>query len=202
LPAWWTRKGTKGRLTLKATVGATPKLKSGSGLGLDTLVKFDWKVALGGHELTRAELEELARLKEPLVRVRGQWVHVTAEEIQAALRFWKEKGRTATVRDVVRLHLGAPGMRPVLPFEGVEATGPVGTLLRRIEGHGALEELEPPPGFHGVLRPYQVRGYSWLAFLADCGFGACLADDMGLGKTVQALALIERSWQGEARRPT
>jgi len=37
------------------------------------------------------------------VRVRGQWVHVSAQEIEAALRYWKEKGRTATVRDVVRL---------------------------------------------------------------------------------------------------
>ncbi|HEV7499960.1 MAG TPA: DEAD/DEAH box helicase, partial [Vicinamibacteria bacterium] len=52
------------------------------------------------------------------------------------------------------------------------------------------------------LRPYQLRGYSWLAFLGQCGFGACLADDMGLGKTVQALALIERQWREGPRRPT
>src|SRR5262249_15232515 len=91
---------------------------------------------------------------------------------------------------------------PALPFEGVEATGAVGTLLRALEGHGAFEELVPPAGFQGTLRPYQVRGYSWLAFLGQCGFGACLADDMGLGKTVQALALVERSWREGDRRPT
>ena len=201
LPKWWTRKGTRGRLTVKAVV-ATPKLKSESGLGLDQLVKFDWKIALGGNVLTRAELEDLARLKTPLVRVRGQWVHVSAQEIEAALRYWKEKGRTATVRDVVRLDLGAPGLVPTLPFDGVEATGWVGDLLRQVEGQAAFEELEPPPGLHGTLRPYQVRGYSWLAFLGQCGFGACLADDMGLGKTVQALSLIERNWSEGARKPT
>ena len=128
LPTWWTRKGTRGRLTVKAVV-STPKMKSESGLGLDELVKFDWEVALGGNVLTRAELEELARLKTPLVRVRGQWVHVSAQEIEAALRFWKEKGRTATVRDVVRLALGAPGLAPDPAFEGVEATGWLGDLL-------------------------------------------------------------------------
>jgi hypothetical protein len=201
LPKWWTRKGTRGRLTVKAVM-ATPKLKSASGLGLDELVKFDWQVALGGNVLTRAELEDLARLKTPLVRVRGQWVHVSAEEIEAALRYWKEKGRTATVREVVRLALGAPGLAPALPFEGVEATGWVSDLLRQIEGHAAFEELEPPPGLQGTLRPYQVRGYSWLAFLGQCGFGACLADDMGLGKTVQALSLIERNWKEGAKKPT
>ncbi len=201
LPKWWTRKGTRGRLTVKAVV-ATPKLKSESGLGLDELVKFDWQVALGGSVLTRAELEDLARLKTPLVRVRGQWVHVSAEEIEAALRYWKEKGRTATVRDVVRLALGAPGLIPTLPFDGVEATGAVGELLRKIEGHAAFEELAPPPGLRGTLRPYQVRGYSWLAFLGQFGLGACLADDMGLGKTVQALSLIERRWTEGPRKPT
>src|SRR6478752_4945880 len=46
-----------------------------------------------------------------------------------------------------------------------------------------------PAGFHAQLRPYQQRGLSWLAFLAELGLGACLADDMGLGKTVQLLAL-------------
>jgi SNF2 family DNA or RNA helicase len=201
LPRWWTRKGTRGRLTIKAVV-ATPKLKSESGLGLDQLVKFDWKIALGGSLLTRAELEDLARLKTPLVRVRGQWVHVSAEEIEAALRYWKEKGRTATVRDLVRLDLGAPGQTPSLPFEGVEATGWVGDLLRRVEGHAAFDEIAPPPGLQGTLRPYQVRGYSWLAFLGQSGFGACLADDMGLGKTVQALALIERNWTRGPKKPT
>ena len=201
LPQWWTRKGTRGRLTVKAVV-ATPKLKSEGGLGLDQLVKFDWKVALGGSVLTRGELEDLARLKTPLVRVRGQWVHVSAQEIEAALRFWKEKGGKAAVRDLLRLDLGVPGTTPALPFDGVEATGWVGDLLRKVEGHAAFEEVAPPPGLHGTLRPYQVRGYSWLAFLGQCGFGACLADDMGLGKTVQALALIERNWTAGARRPT
>ena len=62
-----------------------------------------------------------------------------------------------------------------------------------------------PAGFQGVLRPYQVRGYSWLAFLRQWGLGACLADDMGLGKTVQTLALLEREWASRParqRRPT
>jgi SNF2 family DNA or RNA helicase len=49
-----------------------------------------------------------------------------------------------------------------------------------------------------VLRPYQVRGFSWLAFLDGLGVGACLADDMGLGKTVQLLALLLHRGGGPA----
>jgi SNF2 family DNA or RNA helicase len=40
------------------------------------------------------------------------------------------------------------------------------------------------------LRPYQVDGFNFLAYLATNRFGGILADDMGLGKTVQSLAYI------------
>jgi len=201
LPAWWTRKGTKGRITAKAVV-RSPKLKGGGGLGLDDLVRFEWQVALGDEPLSLAELRALARLKAPLVRVRGQWVQMSAAEIEAALAFWKKKGgETARVRDVVRMALGAGTTPGGLAFAGVEADGWVGDLLSRLETHAGFEELDPPARFRGTLRPYQARGYSWLAFLGRCGFGACLADDMGLGKTVQALALVARHRAAGEKRP-
>ncbi|HZA23172.1 MAG TPA: SNF2-related protein, partial [Dehalococcoidia bacterium] len=62
-------------------------------------------------------------------------------------------------------------------------------------------ELSPPESFSGTLRPYQIRGYSWLAFLRQWGLGACLADDMGLGKTIQTLALVQRDWGTNGKRP-
>jgi len=40
------------------------------------------------------------------------------------------------------------------------------------------------------LRPYQQRGFEWLALLARIGAGACLADDMGLGKTLQTICFL------------
>lgn len=42
------------------------------------------------------------------------------------------------------------------------------------------------------LRPYQQRGFEWLALLAQVGAGACLADDMGLGKTLQTICFLAR----------
>ena len=69
-------------------------------------------------------------------------------------------------------------------MDGVEASGWVEDLLGQLTGRGEFQEMEAPDGFCGTLRPYQQRGYSWLAFLRRWGLGACLADDMGLGKTV------------------
>jgi SNF2 family DNA or RNA helicase len=201
LPSWWTRKGTAARLTLTAAV-RSPRLKAGRGLGLDDLVHFQWQVAVGGVPLTLAELRALARLKLPLVRVRGQWVQVSAQEIAAALAFWSKKGQdAASLRDVVRMSVGAMKTPGGLGFEGVQATGVVGALLDRLHGRTAFTELPTPQGFRGTLRPYQLRGFSWLAFLKECGLGACLADDMGLGKTVQTLALVQKEWQSDGGRP-
>ena len=201
LPAWWSRKGTKTRLSVRARV-ASPMMKSGGGLSLDVVVQFDWEVALGDQKLSRGELQALAELKAPLVKVRGQWVQMSAEEIQAALEFWKRRSRqSATARDIVRMALGADRPAGALDFQGVSATGWIGDLLAQLEGGAAFRSLSPPRGFQGELRPYQRRGYSWLAFLKQWGLGACLADDMGLGKTIQTLALIQRDWESGNRQP-
>jgi SNF2 family DNA or RNA helicase len=50
--------------------------------------------------------------------------------------------------------------------------------------------MEPPAMLEAELRPYQLEGFRWLAFLWKFQLGGVLADDMGLGKTLQALALI------------
>jgi len=202
LPAWWTRKGTKQRLTVQANV-RSPKLRNGGGLSLDVVLNFDWQVALGDTVLSPGELEALARLKVPLVRVRGQWVQVSSEEIQAALDFWKKKATAkATLREVLQMGLGARQGPNDLPVSSVKANGRIADLLAQLEGRVPFEELAPPTGLHGTLRPYQVRGYSWLAFLRRWGLGACLADDMGLGKTVQTLALLQRDWEANGRQPS
>lgn len=47
-----------------------------------------------------------------------------------------------------------------------------------------------PKDLQADLRPYQVDGYHFLAYLAVNGFGGILADDMGLGKTIQSITYI------------
>ena len=185
LPAWWTRKGTKLRLAARAVV-ESPKMQGGSGLSLDEIVKFDWEVALGDQTLTLAELEALARLKAPLVKVRGQWVQLNAEEIQAALDFWKAKGGGADrgVREVVQMALGGreAARRPRL--RGRAGDGLDRRLARAARrGTGSPKRCPCPRASTGRCGPTRSRGYSWLAFLRRWGLGACLADDMGLGKT-------------------
>ena len=76
---------------------------------------------------------------------------------------------------------------------------------RQVGGLLALGEVtgEPPPAtLAPLLRPYQLEGFQWLAFLWRNQLGGILADDMGLGKTLQMLALISRArGDGSATAP-
>ncbi len=202
LPSWWTKKGGKQRLNVLANVHSPKMLSVGGNLSLDQLVNFEWQIALGEQTISLQELQELAKLKAPLVKVRGQWVQVGAAEIKAAIELLQHQPEgKGSLRQVVQMALGSGEAPGGLPFGGVKATGWVAEFLAQLEGKTSFEELPPPEGFRGTLRPYQLIGYSWLHFLRQWGLGACLADDMGLGKTIQTLALIQREWP-QRQRPS
>src|SRR5208283_5837546 len=127
-----------------------------------------------------------------LIEIRGKWVHVSSEEIKAAIDFLKRKAPPkATVRDLVKFAFGIGSPLVDGAEITVEARGWVGDLLDPLEEPTKIEDLPAPEGFVGQLRPYQERGYSWLSYLTRWGLGACLADDMGLGKTIQTLVMIQ-----------
>ena len=200
LPSWWhagrPRVATRLRATTRATAGASA---ADARLGLDAIVDYQWELAIGDATVTADEIRELARLKVPLVRVRGQWVELRPEDVAAAVRLVERgsgsPGGTMTAGDVVRVGLGLDVAGIGLPVAGVTADGWLGTLLAGGGPDGRPPSRGTPVGFVGTLRPYQERGLAWLEFLGGLGLGACLADDMGLGKTAQVLALLvaERS---------
>ena len=54
----------------------------------------------------------------------------------------------------------------------------------------AETEIPLPENLNATLRPYQMRGYSWMYKNLEIGFGCILADDMGLGKTLQVITFL------------
>jgi len=61
----------------------------------------------------------------------------------------------------------------------------------------SVGSMRPPAMLAARLRPYQLDGFRWLAFLWEFRLGGILADDMGLGKTLQTLALICHARQAD-----
>ena len=171
--------------------------------GLGDLVDFRYDVAVGDQVIDPAELAELARLKAPLVRLRGQWVELDEAHLKAALKFL-ETTRQAGHDDRRRRAAGRPGIGQdgpgdEVPLVGVDADGWLGDLLSGQADRRLPPSVGAPAGLRASLRPYQQRGLDWLAAMSGLGRGGVLADDMGLGKTVQVLALLTpRSRAGRA----
>ncbi|MGH3225881.1 MAG: DEAD/DEAH box helicase, partial [Streptosporangiaceae bacterium] len=187
----WARKARLGlKLTARSSSGGSSASARQSQFGMEDLVSFRYDLAVGDEALSAEELAELARLKVPLVRIRGQWVELDDQHLKAALKFLERKqSGTMTAAEVLGAAIGTGGDVGGLPFTEVDADGWLGDLLSG-QADQRLEPMETPAGFCGTLRPYQQRGLSWLSFLGRLGVGAILADDMGLGKTVQLLSLL------------
>lgn len=216
LPAWWTQKGRQ-RLGLKLRIKQTEtSLQDASGtswVGLHQLMQFDACAAVGDKELNLSELEVLADLKSPLVQVHGMWTEVNPAELRRMVNFLKTRGK-GEIQLGDLMHLAAERSErsqvswvakgqsklvssPLLdPLQIVDFELPT-DLRDFMEGRSHVRDKEVPTGLCGQLRPYQTRGFQWLAGMAELGFGVCLADDMGLGKTVQII-----TWLLDERRPT
>ncbi|MEA4884593.1 MAG: DEAD/DEAH box helicase [Clostridia bacterium] len=206
VPPWWNNRSARLGLRIRLKPAAGPK-QAGASRGLmsaSSLIDYDWKVSLGSESISPEEFARLAALKAPLVQIRGQWVELRPEDIEAALAFFrKRKSRGISLAEALRLQLHAeagealqPSDHPVggaeatLPVVEVESEGWVSDLLAGLSPGVRIERVPAPANFVGTLRPYQERGLSWLAFLSRHSLGGCLADDMGLGKTIQVIALL------------
>ncbi|MEN3538262.1 SNF2-related protein [Microbispora sp. ZYX-F-249] len=195
LPAWAGRTRLGLKLTARSRSG--PGAAAGQGFGLAQLVDFRAELAVGDETISATELAELARLKVPLVRLRGQWVELDARQLGAALKAVERRGSgQMTVGEVIQevVH----GGDDELPLVEVDADGLLGDLLSG-EADRRLEPVATPAAFHGTLRPYQERGLAWLDFMSRIGLGGILADDMGLGKTAQTLSLLTKERESGER---
>jgi SNF2 family DNA or RNA helicase len=204
LPSVWQRRQDLGlTLTVHSRQPASPVLRDNTA-NRDAIVQYRWGLAIGDEFLSEADLTELARAKVPLVRLRGRWVQLDRQRLRAGLAFLARGGSgQMTAGEAMRLTRLVPDsdLPLPLPVTGVDGSGWLADLLTgRVAD--SLELLDPPASLVAQLRPYQRRGFSWLAFLDRLGVGGLLADDMGLGKTVQVLALEAHQREQGQRPPT
>ncbi|WOB45458.1 DEAD/DEAH box helicase family protein [Thermoleptolyngbya oregonensis NK1-22] len=167
--------------------------KGSAGMGLKSLLNFKWELTIGGQRISKAEFDRLVALNTPLVEINGEWVELRPQDIRAAQDFFasRKDQMALSLEDALRISTGDTQTIEKLPVVSFEASGALQDLISTLTtGNQNLSLIPTPKGFQGELRPYQLRGASWLAFLEQWGLGACLADDMGLGKTIQLIALL------------
>ncbi|KES05832.1 helicase SNF2 [Streptomyces toyocaensis] len=182
-----------------AAPGRSGPAEGPSFLSADALLAFDWGFALGDRRLTREELDRLAELNRPLVRLRDQWVLVDPGELARA--------RARQDHKITPVDALGAALTGSVEADGhrieVRPTGWLAALRDRLAHPEAQEPVEQPAALAATLRDYQRRGLNWLARMTSLGLGCCLADDMGLGKTVTLIALhLHRQTDPAAAGPT
>jgi superfamily II DNA or RNA helicase len=166
----------KPRLVLKT--GA----KTAGGLvnyfNLESLLEWQWQLAIGDDLVSMEEFEALLKQKRSLVKFKDKFIHIDPAELSALLKKAKNEAQPE-VNDFLKSHFAGD---TVLSFEA-----------QRIAEKLFEEKNFPVPDtLSASLRRYQERGYNWICSLLLAGFGCILADDMGLGKTVQSIAVLLR----------
>ena len=169
---------------------ANPEMSTPAPAASTSHVPTQITIRVDGEAVSEQEIEFLLDQNSPLVFFRNRWIEVDRNVLREALRALRAtKAKKLSVREATSFALGL-GRFGRLRIDEVKAHGWLRGLLNELRGDQAFAVLPPPAGLRGTMRDYQLRGFSWLAFLAKWGFGPCLADDMGLGKTIQAIAFI------------
>ena len=166
----------------------------------DSILRFQTDVALDGEVLTDDELQQLASVREPLVKIRGKWVYIDPE-VTGELRKLVQEVRDYSVRDVTEAEAAGKLLTAELQdAAGVEKFGTdieiqaadLRNIIERFKASNPAVVQRPAGLADDVkLRPYQEVGLNWLAMIGELGIGGCLADDMGLGKTLQTLTWLQ-----------
>jgi len=178
------------------------------------LLDFDWEIAVGDENISAEEFLKLAEQADGLLKYKSQYVQVTEQDLQAIRDRIEGKAVTTTVSASTDGE-NANGTETINPEgEILQEEGPqeitqaklvqacftgecdnipvemAGEFKQQFDAWRAETEVPLPENLNATLRPYQMRGYSWMYKNLEIGFGCILADDMGLGKTLQVITFL------------
>ena len=184
IPNWWKRRAMM--VSMNVSLGD----ERPSFLGFESVLSMTPHLEVDGTRLSREDIELLLKQTEGLAFLKGKWIEVDHSRLEQLLKEMEEPREGMTFLQALR---GAP--TDLLPEdEGVVISNGkwLSELLQKLRKPETMRKARVPASVHAQLRPYQKNGFTWLYYMNDLGFGACLADDMGLGKTLQVLTFLEK----------
>lgn len=193
IPDWWRKKHNS--LKISINIGE----KEPAAFGYDTLISYSPELYYGEDKLTKEEIERLLKESEGLILLKGNWVEIDKEKLKATLEAYEKAEELSekegiTVFEAMRMQLNTEEKFGIdKEIVNIEVTNGewFKTMKEKMMNPDIIKCEKVMGNFKAELRPYQKTGFSWLSYMYQLGFGACLADDMGLGKTVQIIAFLE-----------
>lgn len=171
---------------IRPNVTVSLRTKSQDGvahLSLNQMLDFDWRVAVGDVFLSPEEFEKMLGRASGLLRFKERYIYLDEASLQK-LRHALDTPPRLKASDLLQAAFCGDYMG--VPVELSEE------LREKIRQYSTDIQVPLPHDLQAQLRPYQVRGYSWMYRNMKLGFGSIIADDMGLGKTLQVIALLQK----------
>jgi hypothetical protein len=165
---------------------ASVKLKSKESesqafIRLDDLLTFDWQMAVGDQVMSPGEYEKLIKNASGLIKFKGSYIYVSESDLEKLHRHFTQS------KPLNSYQLLQTALSEEYDGSPVSLSEEVRALIKELT---SIDDIPLPQGLDAQLRPYQVRGYSWMYRNSRIGFGSLIADDMGLGKTLQVISLL------------
>ena len=158
VPNWWAAQ-KQPRLKVEINLGDSPQ----SMLGLGSLLDFNVRLAIGKEPLTEEEWQELLKGTDSLVKIKGQWVEVDREKIQAVLSHWNQLKKAAreglSISEAFRLLAGVDQCKysdSVAEWSDVKPGAWSKTVLEQLQTRTTFLQANVR-NFHGTLRPYSIQ---------------------------------------------
>jgi SNF2 family DNA or RNA helicase/uncharacterized Zn finger protein len=168
-------------LKLESSTDESGSVGGASMLNLDTMLSFDWQIALGNKMVSRKEFAKMVKQFSGIVKINDEYVFFDEDEIKNLLEKLENPPELSS-HELMQVALTEE-------YDGakIELGKQAKELMRKLIDS---EETKVPKGLKATLRPYQLRGYEWMYKNARIGFGSVIADDMGLGKTLQVITTL------------
>ena len=188
VPSWWSSKGrVKAKIKMKAVKSSKSDSDNPKGyFDAENLARFDYRLAMGEHEVSHEEWQALLESKTELVYFRGQWVEIDISEMEKMQNLIETQIKDKTIGSLKDLLMISSDSE----LYDVELDKVMDEMLSKLNNKDKIDLEKQPNNLQATLRPYQIRGLSWLSYLENMGLNPCLADDMGLGKTMQVISLL------------
>ncbi|WP_290765051.1 DEAD/DEAH box helicase [Fibrobacter sp. UBA4297] len=174
------------------------------------LLDFDWEIAIGDENISAKEFLELAEQADGLLKYKSSYVQITEQDLQSIRdKIEGKSGESAKNGKDKKVAGEAEGTDEILEEDSVPEitqaklvqacfTGECDNIpvemasdfKQQFDAWRAETDIPLPENLNATLRPYQMRGYSWMYKNLEIGFGCILADDMGLGKTLQVITFL------------
>lgn len=157
--------------------------KKSSIVGLDEMLQFKWKIAIGDNMVTKEEFLKMLKQFSGIVKINDAFIYFNENEISKLI------DRLENPPALNQHQLFQAAITEEYDGAKIQLDKATRDLMKKLFSG---EETALPTGLLATLRPYQLRGYEWMYKNSRLGFGSIIADDMGLGKTLQVITTLLR----------